>query len=406
VDPAGNGHDGPAGLVRRLAAVPNAPAVAGVLLAVLAVAQALAFPPGQGGLDFAQGTGLVLLALFSTLPLGLLWSYPAGAAVAVGAACVLSLTAFHTLTVAGLIAQLIALYRLGRSGAQLLAAVLALPYLVLALLPPAGTADRILTVLLAALAPAAAWAGAARRARSEAVEHSAVREVIAGSLLEHTVRGERARVSRELHDVVAHHISMIAVQAETARLTTPGMPAAGAQRLSAIGDTARAALTEMRRLLGVLREDTRADTGGDRRPQPGLKQLNELLDEARDASGSGIRLIVRGPMASLDPGVELAAYRIVQEALTNARRHAEGAAVDVELHYTADALWLRIRDNGPGPPPPGHLPGSPHSPPGGHGLLGMRERAAAVGGKLRTGAASGGGFAVEAMLPTAAEAAA
>ncbi len=162
----------------------------------------------------------------------------------------------------------------------------------------------------------------------------------------------------------------------------------------------------MRRLLGVLREDTRADTGGDRRPQPGLKQLSELLDEARDASGSGIRLIVRGPMASLDPGVELAAYRIVQEALTNARRHAEGAAVDVELHYTADALWLRVRDNGPGPRRQATSSALPHSPPGGHGLLGMRERAAAVGGKLRTGAASGGGFVVEAMLPTAAEAAA
>jgi signal transduction histidine kinase len=398
MDPAGDGRYRRAGMVRRLAADPHAPAVAGALLAVLAVAQALALPPGQSGIDFAQGVGLVLLALFSTLPLGLLWSYPAGAAVAVGAACVLSLAAFHTLTVAGLIAQLIAAYRLGRSGAQLLAAVLALPYLVLALLHPAGTADRILTVLVAALAPAAAWAGAARRARSEAVEHSAVREVIAGSLLEHTARGERARVSRELHDVVAHHISMIAVQAETARLTTPGMPAAGAQRLSAIGDTARAALTEMRRLLGVLREDTRADAGGDRRPQPGLRQLNELLDEARDASGSGIRLIIHGPVDSLDPGVELAAYRIVQEALTNARRHAEGAAVDVELHYTADALWLRIRDNGPGPPA--------STPPGGNGLLGMRERAAAVGGTLRTGAAGGGGFVVEAVLPTAAQAAA
>jgi signal transduction histidine kinase len=384
--------------LRRLAAAPHAPAIGGIALGLLAVVQAIALPPGQGGGDLSQGVGLVLLALFSTLPLGLLWSYPAGAAVAVGAACVLSLAAFHTLTVAGLIAQLIAAYRLGRSGGQLLAAVLALPYLVLALLPPTGTADRILTVLLAALSPAAAWAGAARRARSEAAEHSAAREVIAGSLLEHTARGERARVSRELHDVVAHHISMIAVQAETARLTTPGMPAAGAQRLSAIGDTARAALTEMRRLLGVLREDTRAAAGGDRRPQPGLRQLSELLDEARDASGSGIRLIVRGPMASLDPGVELAAYRIVQEALTNARRHAEGAAVDVELHYTADALWLRIRDNGPGPPP--------STPPGSHGLLGMRERAAAVGGTLRTGAATGGGFVVEAVLPTAAQAAA
>src|SRR5205807_4736197 len=97
--------------------------------------------------------------------------------------------------------------------------------------------------------------------------------VIAGSLLEHTARGERARVSRELHDVVAHHISMIAVQAETARLTTSGMPAAGARQLSAIGDTARAALTEMRRLLGVLREDTRTGAAG-WRPQPGLPPLS------------------------------------------------------------------------------------------------------------------------------------
>jgi signal transduction histidine kinase len=223
-------------------------------------------------------------------------------------------------------------------------------------------------------------------------------------MLEHTARGERARVSRELHDVVAHHISMIAVQAETARLTTAGMPAAGARQLSAIGDTARAALTEMRRLLGVLREDTRTGAPA-RRPQPSLLQLNELLDEARDASGSGIRLIIHGPMTALDPGIELAAYRIIQEALTNARRHAEGAAVDVELHYTAGALRLRVRDNGPGPPPSSAWPAA--APPyGGHGLLGMRERAAAVGGELATGAANGGGFLVEATLPTSAEAAA
>ncbi|HTS97457.1 MAG TPA: histidine kinase [Streptosporangiaceae bacterium] len=390
-----------AGGLRRAAANPHAPVAAGALLAVAAVAQSFALPPGQGGgADWGPGAGLVLLALFSTLPLGLLWSYPAGAAVAVGAACVLSLAAFHTVTVAGLIAQLIVLYRLGRSGAQLLAAVLALPYLILALLGPAGTAARILTVLLAALGPGAAWAGAVRRARSEAAAHSAAREVIAGSLLEHTVRGERARVSRELHDVVAHHISMIAVQAETARLTTAGMPAAGAQRLAAIGDTARAALTEMRRLLGVLREDT-GPGDADRRPQPGLRQLGDLIDEARDNSESGIRLIVRGTMVALDRGVELAAYRIVQEALTNARRHAKGAAIDVELYYTAEALWLRVRDNGPGPPAP-----SPDAPPAGHGLLGMRERAAAVGGELRAGAGRRGGFIVEARLPAAAEAAA
>src|ERR1700731_3972319 len=106
--------------------------------------------------------------------------------------------------------------------------------------------------------------------------------MLADTLTENLARGERARIARELHDVVAHHISMIAVQSETARLTTPGMPAAGAQRLSAIGDTARSALTEMRRLLGVLRED--ADVGApDLRPQPGLPQLNELLDEAPGA---------------------------------------------------------------------------------------------------------------------------
>jgi signal transduction histidine kinase len=156
----------------------------------------------------------------------------------------------------------------------------------------------------------------------------------------------------------------------------------------------------MRRLLGVLREDTRTGAAV-RQPQPGLLQLNELLDEAREASGSGVRLIVHGPMTTLDPGIELAAYRIIQEALTNARRHAGGAAIDVELHYTGDALRLRVRDNGPGPPPPGTA-----VPSGGHGLLGMRERAAAVGGDLRTGAARGGGFVVEATLPVTAEAAA
>jgi signal transduction histidine kinase len=410
VDRAGDRGSVPARWMRRLAAVPHAPAVAAGLLGVAAAVQVLAQPGNYGATyDGGQQFAFVLLALLGTLSLGLLWANPTAAALAVCVACALSLMAFHTLTVAAVIAELVALCRLGRSGRQLLAAALALPFLALALwflaLSSAQTSisqARLLSVLLAALSPAAAWAGAARQARSEAAQHEAARQVIAGSLLEHTARGERARVSRELHDVVAHHISMIVVQAETARLTTAGMPAAGAQRLSAIGDTARAALTEMRRLLGVLREDTRASATA-RQPQPGLLQLNALLEEAREASGSGIRLIVSGPMATLDPGVELAAYRIIQEALTNARRHAEGAAVDVELHYTAEALRLRVRDNGPGPP---LSSGSTAAPPGGHGLLGMRERAMAVGGELRTGAANGGGFFVEAVLPVAAEAAA
>ena len=391
----GDWYGGWAGRGRRIAAAPLTPAVSGALLGILAVAETLARATGTGVTPGPTRLALVLAALATTVPLGLLWARPALAAPAVTAAAVVSLAAFHTLTVAGLVAVLAALYRLGRHGSPVLAAAAAMSFLVVALAHPQHGAAEIFLILLASLAPVAAWAGIAGRARSEAVAHSAARQVIAGSLLEHTARGERARISRELHDVVAHHISMIAVQAESARLTTPGMPAAGAQQLSAIGDTARSALTEMRRLLGVLREDSLDDDMAGRRPQPGLGQLTELLDLTRDASGAGARLIVRGRLPGLDPGVELAAYRIVQEALTNARRHAPGAAVDVELHHTGDALAVRIRDNGPGPPPA--------VPDGGHGLAGMRERAAAVGGELRTGAAPGGGFLVTARLPAKAE---
>jgi signal transduction histidine kinase len=418
-----------AGAAQQVSAAPEAPAAAGVLLALAAVAEMIGrlildpeaigrsagtrsvtraavagagthlAPTSSHGVSPPAVLVLCLVCLATTLPLAFL--RPAPAAVAVTAGSVLSLGLFQLLPVAGLAAQLIVLYRLGRIGSQLLAVVLSAPFLVLALAAPAGGEAWVLTILLASLAPAAALAGIAIRARDEALAHSTQRQVIAGSLLEHTARGERARIARELHDVVAHHISMVAVQAETARLTTPGMPPAGAQRLSEIGDRARAGLTEMRRLLGVLREDTQAgaaDQQPDRQPQPGLWQLNELLDAARDASGTGTRLIVCGPPAVMDPGVELAAYRIVQEALTNARRHAPGAAVDVELRYADGTLLVRVRDNGPGPPPV--LPDSCH------GLLGMRERAAAVGGKLCAGAAAGGGFLVEASLPTKVEAAA
>jgi signal transduction histidine kinase len=357
-------------------------AATAVLLALAALTEVII--RGAAGHHYpAAITAACLLALGGTLPPAFL--RPAPAAVAIAAAGVLSLLLVHLLTVAGAAALLITAWRLGRAGPSWLAVALGLPFLALAL------ADgQLVTIGAAALTPAAACTGLAGRARSEATEHSAAREAIAGRLLEHTARGERARISRELHDVVAHHISMIAVQAETARLTAPELPPATAQRLRSIGDTARAGLTEMRRLLGVLREDT-GEVAADRQPQPGLEQLVALLDQARDATGSGTRLIVSGLPVSLDPGVELAAYRIVQEALTNARRHAPGAAVDVELCYAGDGLRIRVRDNGPGPPP--------GPPSGGHGLLGMRERAAAVGGQLSTSAACGGGFLITARLP-------
>jgi signal transduction histidine kinase len=391
---------------RWIRATPYAPAVAGALLGLAALVESVI--RRDGPLD-EYTLLLCLLGLATTAPAAL--RQPTPAAVAITAAGVLSLSAFDLLTLGGLVAQILVAHRIGRYGHPPVAVLLGLPYLVLVLAAPPPSYP---AVLLAALVPVAAAAGIARRVHREGAENEAAQHAFAGTLMEHTAHRERARIARELHDVVAHHISMIAVQAETARLTTPGMPTAGAQRLSAIGDTARAALTEMRRLLGVFREDTRdgvADrpAAADRRPQPGLRQLNELLDEARDATAAGTRLILRGTPIALDPGVELAAYRIVQEALTNSRRHAPGAAVDVELHYTEHALRLRIRDNGPGPLPeprpvlvgPGLVdsgPGGGHGL-GGHGLLGMRERAAAVGGELRTGPSGVGGFLVEATLP-------
>jgi len=372
-------------------AEPRRQLVAGLALAFAAVLQ-VALEPGVAGAGPSVAAGskffLVLIALVTTLPL-LLWTQPRMTAVIVTASSLFSLGLVHTMTVAGMIVLLVSAARLGYLGAQVLAACMAVAVLAIALAQPDSSPTRVVLTLLAGTLPLASWAGYARRIKHERAARRAQDEAVADSLLAHTVRGERARISRELHDVVAHHISMIAVQAETARLTTQGMPPAGAQRLMAIGDTARSALTEMRRLLGVLREDTAAAVPR-RQPQPGLAQLNDLLDEARDASGTTTRLIVSGSPILLDPGVELAAYRIVQEALTNARRHAPGAAVDVELRFQKDVFHVRIRDNGPGPDPAGNT---------GHGVLGMRERAASVGGRLRTGLAAGGGFVVEAMLP-------
>jgi signal transduction histidine kinase len=238
------------------------------------------------------------------------------------------------------------------------------------------------------LVVAAEALGDSRRQRGLAIaERDETRRAMVDTLRDQAVMGERARIARDLHDVVAHHVSAIAVQAETARLTTEGLPEEGRAHFESIGDTARDALNEMRRLLGVLRED--ADGKAERGPQPGLARLNELVDTARTA-GTEVRLTVQGQVAPLPPGVDLCAYRILQEALTNARRHAPGAPVDVELDYGTDTLRLRVRDHGPGP---ADAAGE------GLGLLGMRERAIMVGGSLTAGPAEGGGFAVDAALP-------
>ncbi|MGH8776058.1 MAG: sensor histidine kinase [Jiangellaceae bacterium] len=381
-------------VARRVTDAPEWPLGAAVTLGLLAVAE-VTVRADQSGADL---TVVMLLGLGATVPIALAGAHVLGAAVVITFATFLTLAALLPLTGAGLVALLAVLHVLGRNGSRWATAVLVLPFVAYAIAGPfdEDVGDRLFAVLLAGLTVAAAGLGRATKVRREAAELEASRHIVAGTLLEHAARGERARIARELHDVVAHHISMIAVQAETARLATSGMPPEGAKRLLAIGDTARAALTEMRRLVGVLRED--AGTESTRQPQPGLHQLIELVDEARESTGASTRLIVRGRVGPLDPGVELTAYRIVQEALTNARRHAPGAAVDIELDFTDDALHVRVRDNGPGPP---ENASTPRSPADGHGLLGMRERAAAVGGTLWTGPAQVSGFLVEARLPAA-----
>jgi len=335
--------------------------------------------------DAPFGPVALVLALAAAAPVALVRVQPVVAAALAGAPAFLLLAAGFRPPVAGLVAFAIGLHMVARRAPLTALALLApfLGYLVV-------TSGAVGVVV--ALAGGAALAGVVVRDRIQTERRLASTRVVDAALLRDAAHGERARIAHELHDVVAHHISMIAVQAETARLTTAGLPDEGGRRLAAIGDTARAALTEMRRLLGVLREDTGpTPPAPDRRPQPGLGQLAELVDEARDLSVATTRLIVRGRVAPLDPGLELIAYRIVQEALTNARRHAPGAAVDVELDYRDDALWLRVRDNGPG-----------SSTPDGHGLTGMRERVAAVGGALRAGSHTAGGFLIEAILPTGA----
>jgi signal transduction histidine kinase len=381
---------------RRLVATPEGLLVAGLVLALLATTEVVLAPDLATDRSSTGLTTAILLGLGATLPVGA-GTHLVAATGAISLAAFLALLTDGRPTVAGIVALGVCLCLLGARRPWPATALAVVPFVVYAayeVVDPDTTDGPGVALALATLGAVAV--GRARRLRGQARARDASEQTLTAAFLEYEARGERARIARDLHDVVAHHISMIAVQAETARLATPGMPPDGARQLLAIGDTARTALTEMRRLLGVLRED--ADTGTTRQPQPGLHQLVELVDGARASAGATTRLVVRGCVAPLDPGIELTVYRIVQEALTNSRRHAPGAAVDVELDYTVDALLVRVRDNGPGPS--GAIATGGTSA-GGHGLLGMRERAAAVGGELRVGPAPVGGFLVEAVLPAA-----
>ena len=214
---------------------------------------------------------------------------------------------------------------------------------------------------------------AALAARSAALERQAEQAVVA----------ERARIARELHDIVAHHLSVVVLQAAGARAS--GRPADGA--LKKIERSGREALTEMRRLLAVLREPR--DEHG-RYPQPGVGQLPALADSVR-AAGLTVDLVVDGDHGALPAAVDVSAYRIVQEALTNVLKHAGPAHAEVAVGCADGAVTIEVTDDGPG------VTAAAGS--GGQGLTGMRERVSIFGGELRAGPRPGGGYAVRARLP-------
>jgi signal transduction histidine kinase len=205
---------------------------------------------------------------------------------------------------------------------------------------------------------------------------------------------ERARIARELHDVVAHHVSLIAVQAEAATSLLPGRPAQAQRSVQIIGDTARQALTELRRLLGVLRGPSERLETAPTGPSASLGELGDVLDQVRGA-GLPVDLRIEGTPSPLPPGVDLTAYRIVQEALTNSIRHSRAARAAVTLSYEPGYITVSITDSGRS----GN--GQPRSLVAGTGLglAGIAERVASCGGSLTIGPSQPDGFAVTARLP-------
>ncbi len=247
---------------------------------------------------------------------------------------------------------------------------------------PAGT------IFLTAAAVAADVLGDRDRARlalADATERAET-ETARRAVLE-----ERAKIARELHDAVAHHLSLIAVRADAAPYRLAGLASEARAEFSDLGETAREAMTEMRRLLGVLRTGQAAEHA----PQPQFADLPELVDAARDA-GLTVELAQRGPVSTLPATAGSCAFRIVQESLSNAGRHAPGAAISVGVEVEPSIVRLKI-SNGP----PASARNSASAVNGrGHGLAGMRERVTLLGGAFSAGPTANGGFVVAAELPT------
>jgi signal transduction histidine kinase len=335
----------------------------------------------------------LLSGLMVTAPLALRRRFP----VAVGITQALAFVLWEASSIEGyltvpLIAAVIGLYSVGayaersRSVAGL-AVVLGLVALGVALSPDHGPGD----FGFGALVFTAPWlAGRARRRDRQQTHalreltHELDRERDAEARL--AVAHERSRIARELHDVIAHCVSTMVVQAAAAEQVMQSRPTRAKEALGSIQSTGRDAIDELRRLVGILRE---SDESPALAPRAGVDELETLADKTRRA-GLPIELKIEGRPRPLPPGVDLCAYRVVQEALTNALKHAGPARAEVSLRYTRDSLSLEIVDDGQGTPGPQGA---------GFGLLGMRERVDLYGGDLESGQLKGGGYAIRVTLP-------
>lgn len=265
----------------------------------------------------------------------------------------------------------------------------------------AGTAENMGVAILQTVPFALAWVLGdslrTRRAYLAQLEERAARlEQERAAQAKVAVAAERARIARELHDVVAHNVSVMVVQADGAAYVLDTAPDQAKKALDTISSTGRQALAEMRRLLGVLRTGEHQETG-EYVPQPDVRQIEDLVEQCR-RSGLPVDFKVEGTPRPLPSGVELTAYRIVQEALTNTRKHGgPHAGAGVRLVYFDDGLGLLVEDDGRGAPHDLYQEGGFDGQ--GHGLIGMRERVGMVGGTLDAGPRPGGGFRISALLP-------
>lgn len=262
----------------------------------------------------------------------------------------------------------------------------ALGVVALGLAPERGSWPGLIT--MAVLSGVAVVVGDLLRSRADTNRRLVEQETISkAERAERERLQERARIARELHDVVAHHLSVVVVRADSAPHRLPDVPDAVREEFTGIADEARASLTEMRRVLRLLREPVEHPQTG---PQPGLERVAELVESTRRA-GADVKLVGDVP-TGLDPAVELTAYRVVQEGLSNAVRHALHAAVEVAVRRTAGELEVTVQNEKP-PRPVVPAPGS------GHGLTGMRERVALVDGTVSIGPTPEGGYLVHAFIP-------